>query len=66
MIDYQPSRLVRRPIIPDPLMGYGALFFDVPIVIVVLAIGGLTAALVEAYLLGPSALEITAIMAQVF
>ncbi len=66
MVDYQSSRPVRRTIIPNPLMGYGAGHLYVPGVTVLAAVGGLTAALVEAYLLGPSALEITAMMAQVF
>jgi len=63
-MDHHPSLV--RPFIPDPFVGYGTFVAHAAIVVFAMALGALTIAAAEAYLLGSqslSAIEVAQMLA---
>jgi hypothetical protein len=68
MVDY-PSGPITPTIIPDPLLGHGALVANALMALVAIALGALAVVGAEAFLLGDqsmSAFEVTAMMANCY
>jgi len=67
MTDHQPSLV--RPFIPDPFLGHGMFVVRAGMAVVVIALGALTVAALEAFLLGSqslSAIEVAEMMANCY